>query len=269
MKNRNSFAFSFTFSPEFRSCVCIFSECSGKDAVCVRNADSFPRKRKRPGKLREKQLKAEKRYIMTEKREKALKERRRFFKAMPLLLLCSLFLLELAYLAMEGGDYLYQYSSSAPSDLQMILVTGKNKSTVQIPASLAWSEETDLPYFDMTAVANSTELQTFGDEKNVRYTNDTDQTAFFEDRKTVGVLNGEYVALSSAARFYNGRVYLPLEFLTLYTSGLNIGYSPEKSTLTISKTQDSEQSTKDHPVYNGLSITKFCLTEAAHPTVED
>ena len=52
-------------------------------------------------------------------------------------------------------------------------------------------------------------------------------------------------------------------------SGLNIGYSPEKSTLTISKTQDSEQSTKDHPVYNGLSITKFCLTEAAHPTVED
>ena len=206
---------------------------------------------------------------MTEKLEKALKERRRFFKAMPLLLLCSLFLLELAYLAMEGGDYLYQYSSSAPSDLQMILVTGKNKSTVQIPASLAWSEETDLPYFDMTAVANSTELQTFGDEKNVRYTNDTGQTAFFEDGKTVGVLNGEYVALSSAARFYNGRVYLPLEFLTLYTSGLNIGYSPEKSTLTISKTQDSEQSTKDHPVYNGLSITKFCLTEAAHPTVED
>ena len=224
---------------------------------------------KKARKTQEKQLKAEKRYIMTEKREKALKERRRFFKAMPLLLLCSLFLLELAYLAMEGGDYLYQYSSSAPSDLQMILVTGKNKSTVQIPASLAWSEETDLPYFDMTAVANSTELQTFGDEKNVRYTNDTGQTAFFEDRKTVGVLNGEYVAISSAARFYNGRVYLPLEFLTLYTSGLNIGYSPEKSTLTISKTQDSEQSTKDHPVYNGLSITKFCLTEAAHPTVED
>lgn len=224
---------------------------------------------KRARKTQEKQLKAEKRYIMTEKREKALKERRRFFKAMPLLLLCSLFLLEFAYLAMEGGDYLYQYSSSAPSDLQMILVTGKNKSTVQIPASLAWSSETDLPYFDMTAVANSTELQTFGDEKNVRYTNDTGQTAFFEDGKTVGVLNGEYVALSSAARFYNGRVYLPLEFLTLYTSGLNIGYSPEKSTLTISKTQDPEQSTKDHPVYNGLSITKFCLTEAAHPTVED
>lgn len=224
---------------------------------------------KKARKTQEKQLKAEKRYIMTEKREKALKERRRFFKAMPLLLLCSLFLLELAYLAMEGGDYLYQYSSSAPSDLQMILVTGKNKSTVQIPASLAWSEETDLPYFDMTAVADSTELQTFGDEKNVRYTNDTGQTAFFEDGKTVGVLNGEYVALSSAARFYNGRVYLPLEFLTLYTSGLNIGYSPEKSTLTISKTQDPEQSTKDHPVYNGLSITKFCLTEAAHPTVED
>ena len=224
---------------------------------------------KRARKTQEKQLKAEKRYIMTEKREKALKERRRFFKAMPLLLLCSLFLLEFAYLAMEGGDYLYQYSSSAPSDLQMILVTGKNKSTVQIPASLAWSEETDLPYFDMTAVADSTELQTFGDEKNVRYTNDTGQTAFFEDGKTVGVLNGEYVALSSAARFYNGRVYLPLEFLTLYTSGLKIGYSPEKSTLTISKTQDPEQSTKDHPVYNGLSITKFCLTEATHPTVED
>ena len=224
---------------------------------------------KKARKAQEKQLKAKKKYIMTEKREKALKERRRFFKAMPLLLLCSLFLLAFSYLAMEGGDYLYQYSSSAPSDLRMILVTGKNKSTVQIPASLAWSEEADLPYFDMTAVANSTGLQTFGDEKNVRYTNDAGQTAFFEDGKTVGVLNGEYVALSSAARFYNGRVYLPLEFLTLYTSGLNIGYSPEKSTLTISKIQDPEQSTKDHPVYNGLFITKFCLTEAAHPTVED
>ena len=220
------------------------------------------KKEQKAWKAQKKQLKAEKRYIMTEKREKALKERRRFFKAMPLLLLCSLFLLEFAYLAMEGGNYLYRYSSSAPSDLQMILVTGKNKSTVQIPASLAWSSETDLPYFDMTAVADSIELQTFGDEKNVRYTNDAGQTAFFEDGKAVGVLNGEYVALSSAARFYNGRVYLPLEFLTLYTSGLNIGYSPEKSTLTIGKTQDPEQSTKDHPVYNGLKGT-------AHPTVED
>ena len=52
---------------------------------------------KKARKAQKKQLKAEKRYIMTEKREKALKERRRFFKAMPLLLLCSLFLLEFGY----------------------------------------------------------------------------------------------------------------------------------------------------------------------------
>lgn len=112
-------------------------------------------------------------------------------------------------------------------------------------------------YVSMDDITRLCGLTACGDEETIRYSNENGDFALFRyGSKTVNI-NGSYVSLENEIYGTGKDMFVPLDFLKLYTAGLSFTADEEKKTLNIDLEND------EFGTVNGLSfkLTKGEITE--------
>lgn len=172
---------------------------------------------------------------------------------------------QLLLLAWAGVLYVRTGISLNFGKTEMRLEEGKTKKTVS--SSVANSYDANgQPMVDISALASWLDFQTISDGINVYYTLPGGARIVLEKESRVAYLSGSMVMLSAPVRFVGERVYVPLELITDYTTGLGVSYSEKEKRLTLSRQKDEEKSNTTVTVYKDLVLTAAAIEAAPLPS---
>ena len=211
------------------------------------------RAERRELKREEKQAKA------LEKQEKRAARRGEsglFRRYVPVAALCAILIFEGALIGRYGTLYFLDLFGSRDQAVTMAIVLDKKDTReTKIPAQYAQTSAEELPYFNMTFLANVLGVRTYGNDAGILYTFANNQTLRVKKDSCSLMIDDCPVSLRGVVRFSGGNVYLPVEFLLRYTEGASISFSRTagKLTLTFPKGEaalvllPAEESATPHP----------------------
>ena len=227
---------------------------------------------KKPKKTDKVQVDAEKIRWVPEKGEERKNKRGRTFTALSgisrttvAVAVCVLLFYELLLCALVGLFYLRDRFSLPEKPVTMTTVIGGIKRRNTVSAKNAYSDDGKKPYFSMSALAEEMDISTVSDGTTVVYTLPCGQTAKMKKDSHTVILDGSMVTLSSPVRISGGKVYVPVEMLTLYTEGLNVSLGD--GVLTILQETDEEKSLPQQTVYREFRFAVSGIRPADTPLV--
>ena len=202
--------------------------------------------------------------VQRQKRLQQKRKRDRRIGRAVLVLLSVVLAAQLLMLALAGVLYVKTGVSLNFGKIELLLEEGKTKKTVSISVENGY-DANGQPMVDMSALASWLGFHTISDGTNVYYILSNGARIVLEQESRVAHLGGSLVMLSAPVRFAGERVYVPLELITDYTTGLGVSYSEKEKRLTLSRQKDEEKSNATVTVYKELVLTAAAIEAAPLP----
>ncbi len=209
--------------------------------------------------------KSEKKKIIKKGKDRGEHLRTAWGKVLPSAILALVIFYELTTFAGIGGLYLLNSIVLPKDSVTMVITVGGNKKRTVIPSSAAYPENSEYLYFNMSVLAECLNIATISDGKDVLYTLPCGQAARFSEGSCAAFLDGSAVTLVAPMYLVGGRVYLPLEFLTRYTEGLNISIGD--GTITFLQEKDEKNTSANNEVYKEFRFTVGRIVPADLPEI--
>ena len=221
-------------------------------------------RRRREAQAREARIRAEKRALkekMRVRRKAERKQKRKLFFGR--LLVGSVIFVLLAALSAGLFAFFFTRSPDAPKSSKVTYLFG-GKSVRSASASEAFRDGVlyvcfnDVGSYLSMAVTGSADEMTFifpkWDEKNDSTgTGDEESVTFRNADRTVNV-GSHRLTVERECRLSGEKMWVPFSFVSDYMDGLNSVYNKAKNTVSISRIEDEELSSKNKPVYLPVSL---------------
>ncbi len=111
-------------------------------------------------------------------------------------------------------------------------------------------------YFPVSALSDMCKLTVTGTVKDLRYIprESNDQSMRFIVDSDIAYVNGAKVRMVSPSFIYEGKLYVPLDFLQKYSKGLSISIDDGNREITVSKLLEGYDAATDSNLYSALSF---------------
>ena len=148
-------------------------------------------------------------------------------------------------------------------EVQMVTTVEGKEYKSSISAANAYPDGGRVLYYSMNVLAERFDMSTICDGETAIFKLKDGEVATMRQNSRTVELNGSSVNLSAPVHIKENKVYVPLELLIRYASGLNISVGSGR--ITLLQETDEELSRPKAPVYKDLRFTVSGLLPAELP----
>ncbi len=156
--------------------------------------------------------------------------------------------------AYEGKVYTLQLGQELPEDSDVEVAEEDKPIYIDIPKNCA-TRYGNL-YIPVSALSDMCELTVTGTYEDLRYLprNNEGQSMRFVVDSDIAYVNGAKVRTISPSFIYDGKLYIPLDFMQKYSNGLAIEVDEGNRKIIISKSLEGYDAATDSNIYSVLSF---------------